>query len=431
MAATSTLSPRTSTSTSIDGDNVPMMENPTQRHNGSGHFQDGDEDPEAGFAHKQAHGPESRTLSLHPSFYILSWIFFSNCTILFNKWLIDNAGFRYPILLTCWHLVFATAATQLLARTTSLLESRHTLPIDRRFFLRTILPIGILYSGSLVCSNVVYLYLSVPFIQMLKSASPVVVLFFSWLWGIANPTMSTLLNILVIVLGVAIASAGEIQFSWLGFLYQVGGTVFEAMRLVLIQVMLSSEGLQMDPLVGLYYYAPVCAVMNMFVALWSEVPKFEMQHLWDAGIFMLLLNALVAFMLNIASVCLIGKTSGLVMTLTGILKSILLVIISVIIWQTTISPLQFFGYSVALCGLVYYSLGYETLSKGYHMASSWAGDAWKSGREGQWTPERRRCILITGILAFISLCIMVGIWQGPTAMRKAQESFPSIFNPER
>lgn len=30
----------------------------------------------------------------HPAFYIASWIFFSNLTILFNKWLIDNAGFR-------------------------------------------------------------------------------------------------------------------------------------------------------------------------------------------------------------------------------------------------------------------------------------------------------------------------------------------------
>lgn len=126
----------------------------------------------------------------------------------------------------------------------------------------------------------------------------------------------------------------------------------------------------------------------------------------------------------------IGKTSGLVMTLTGILKSILLVIISVIIWQTTISPLQFFGYAIALAGLVYYSLGYENLSKGYQLASSWAGDTWKSGREGQWTPERRRCIVISGILCFISLLVVVGIWQGPAAMRKAQESFPSIFSPE-
>lgn len=203
-------------------------------------------------------------------------------------------------------MVFATLATQLLARTTSLLESRHSLPIDRRFFLRTILPIGFLYSGSLVCSNVVYLYLSVPFIQMLKSASPVVVLFFSWLWGIADPTLSTLLNILVIVLGVAMASFGEIQFSWVGFMYQVGGTVFEAMRLVMIQVMLSSEGLQMDPLVGLYYYAPVCAVMNLFVALFSELPKFSIEDMWNAGPIILILNALVAFMLNVASVCLVS-----------------------------------------------------------------------------------------------------------------------------
>lgn len=118
--------------------------------------------------------------------------------------------------------------------------------------------------------------------------------------------MYKLVNIMVIVLGVALASAGEIEFSWVGFMFQVGGTVFEAMRLVMIEIMLSSEGLKMDPLVSLYYYAPVCAVMNLAVALGSEIPTFEMQHLWDAGPFMLLLNALVAFMLNVASVCLVS-----------------------------------------------------------------------------------------------------------------------------
>lgn len=120
--------------------------------------------------------------------------------------------------------------------------------------------------------------------------------------------MTMLMNILVIVFGVAIASAGEIEFSWIGFLFQVSGTVFEAVRLVMIQVMLNGEGMKMDPLVGLYYYAPVCALMNLLVAIPFEVPKFEMQHLWDAGIFMLILNALVAFMLNIASVCLVSST---------------------------------------------------------------------------------------------------------------------------
>jgi hypothetical protein len=211
------------------------------------------------------------------------------------------------IILTCWHLVFATLATQLLARTTSLLDSRHSIPLTRRLYLRTILPIGLLYSGSLVCSNVVYVYLSVAFIQMLKSVSPVAVLAISWMWGVADPTRTQLINILVIVFGVALSSFGEIEFSWVGFFFQIGGTLFEAMRLVMIQVMLSGEGLRMDPLVGLYYYAPVCAVMNFFVAAVSEFPRFAWNDVVQTGFGMLLLNAGIAFFLNIASVFLVGS----------------------------------------------------------------------------------------------------------------------------
>ncbi len=84
-----------------------------------------------------------------------------------------------------------------------------------------------------------------------------------------------MLNVVGIVLGVALASFGEIHFSWIGFLYQSGGIVFEAMRLVLIQILLSGDGQKMDPLVSLYYYAPVCAVMNVIVALASEWSKFD------------------------------------------------------------------------------------------------------------------------------------------------------------
>lgn len=218
------------------------------------------------------------------------------------------------IILTCWHLVFATAATQLLAHTTSLLDSRHSLPLTRRLYLRTILPIGLLYSGSLVFSNLVYVYLSVAFIQMLKSVSPVAVLGISYLYGIADPSRTQVFNILVIVFGVALSSFGEIQFSWVGFGFQICGTLFEAMRLVMIQVMLSGEGLRMDPLVGLYYYAPVCAVMNFFVAAVSEFPRFQWEDVVSTGYGMLLLNAGIAFFLNIASVFLVRPPPRLIFT---------------------------------------------------------------------------------------------------------------------
>ncbi|KAI5461422.1 triose-phosphate transporter family-domain-containing protein [Mariannaea sp. PMI_226] len=352
-----------------------------------------------------------RGLGLHASVYILGWMFFSNMTILFNKWLIDTANFRYPIILTTWHLIFATVATQILARTSTLLDSRHKLPISRRFFLRIILPIGVFYSGSLVFSNVVYLYLSVPFIQMLKSAGPVAVLLASWAWGVADPDLKTLVNVLIIVFGVAIASIGEIQFSWLGFAFQLTGTIFEAIRLVMIQVMLKGEGIRMDPLVGLYYYAPVCAVMNIFVVAVTEFPKFKFADAQSAGLGMLFLNALAAFFLNIVSVFLIGKTSSLVMALTGILKSILLVAVSVLIWSTPISLLQTFGYSIALVGLVLYSVEYQRIVEGLSEFRKWLHGVWndENPAERKLSLKVRRSIII-GIIGFVTIAFAVAMW---------------------
>src|SRR5271170_3773078 len=74
----------------------------------------------------------------------------------------------FPIFLTTWHLLFATIATQVLARTTTLLDGLKTVKMDGRTYLRAIVPIGAFFSLSLICSNQAYLYLSVAFIQMLK-----------------------------------------------------------------------------------------------------------------------------------------------------------------------------------------------------------------------------------------------------------------------
>lgn len=74
----------------------------------------------------------------------------------------------YPITLTCWHLTFATVMTQVMARTTKLLDGRKTVKMTGRVYLRAIVPIGAMFSLSLICGNLTYLYLSVAFIQILK-----------------------------------------------------------------------------------------------------------------------------------------------------------------------------------------------------------------------------------------------------------------------
>lgn len=85
----------------------------------------------------------------------------------------------------------------------------------------------------------------------------------------------------------------------------------------MIQVLL--HNLKMDPLVSLHYYAPVCAAINLIVLPFTEglAPFYELPRIGGA---IMLSNASVAFLLNVAAVFLVGAGSGLVLTLAGVFK---------------------------------------------------------------------------------------------------------------
>lgn len=96
----------------------------------------------------------------------------------------------------------------------------------------------------------------------------------------------------------------------------------------------------------------------------------------------------------------IGKTSGLVMTLCGVLKDILLVVASMLIFRDPVSGLQFFGYSIALGGLVYYKLGADKIKE--HLGSGQR--AWAD--YGVRHPAARK--LITFALVIVTMLLLLG-----------------------
>ncbi|TQV92580.1 hypothetical protein V2A60_009053 [Cordyceps javanica] len=349
----------------------------------------------------ETEAPKPAGLVLPPWIYVVAWISFSSLVILFNKWVLHTLNFKYPVILTTYHLVFATVVTQIMARYTTMLDSRKAVKMTGRIYLRAVVPIGVFFSASLILSNVAYLYLSVSFIQMLKATTPMAVLLAGWALGVSQPTLKQAANVSVIVLGVIIASVGEIDFVLAGFVIQLGGVMFEALRLTMVQRLLSGD-LKMDPLVSLYYFAPVCAALNAVIAIFTEVPRCTMAEVLHVGLFTFFLNGLCAFMLNVSLVLLIGKTSAVVLTICGVLKDILLVIASMVIFGSRVTALQFFGYSIALGGMVYYKLGYEQL-KG-HIADfnrQWAAF-------GAEKPVLRR-ISIVVLAVFVALALLGGV----------------------
>jgi len=279
------------------------------------------------------------------------WITLSSSVIIYNNYIYNTLEFKYPVFLVTWHLTFAAVGTRVLQRTTHLLDGAKDVHLTKDMFIRSILPIGLLFSGSLILSNTAYLYLSVSYIQMLKAFTPVAILLISWISRIAEPNKKLAVIVFMISIGVALASHGELRFNLIGFLTQSAAVGFEASRLVMIQILL--HGLKMDPLVSLHYYAPVCAIINLVFLPFTEglAPFFELARV---GPLILLSNALVAFFLNVAAVFLVGVGSGLVLTLAGVFKDILLITGSVLIFGSQVTLLQVIGYSIALGGLVLY-----------------------------------------------------------------------------
>lgn len=269
---------------------------------------------------------------------------------MFNKAVLDQMKFPFPMFLTTWHMSLATVLTQIMSRTTNMLPAVKEQKVDQDVFMKNIIPVASFFSVSLVCANKAYIYLSVSYIQMLKAFTPVAVLVFSFVAGLEKTSMMEVYIVSIICVGVAVTSVGEAMFSWTGFVFQSIAILAESSRLVLTNILMKQ--LKLDPLSSLYYIAPACA---LFIGTACFI--FEGQDLpWDRILttdfaIIMLVNGGVAFSLNVAVVLLIGNTSALVLTLSGIVKDILLVFFSVTIFGAPVTPTQYAGYAVALMGL--------------------------------------------------------------------------------
>ena len=65
-----------------------------------------------------------------------------------------------------------------------------------------------------------------------------------------------------IVIGVLVASYGEININWIGVVYQMGGVVGEAFRLIFMEILVKRKGLKLNPISLMYYVSPCRHVLS-------------------------------------------------------------------------------------------------------------------------------------------------------------------------
>jgi hypothetical protein len=278
--------------------------------------------------------------------YLSFWVAMSISVILFNKDLYSGP-FPYPLTLTALHMAFAAVVTAGMRATGRLEVPDFPWPL----YARAVLPIGMLFATALACSNLAVMRLTVPFVQMCKSIAPVAALAISVTLGVETFTPQLGLIASTMSLSILVNTVGELNFNLIGFVFQIASILAETTRLIVMQKLLQQHlPDKPSPLVPLSLFTPGSFLLLLPVALIFEPGAFPALVANTTTPSLVLLNTCVAFSLNVAVIMLVGSSSGLTLVLAGIVKDVLLVVTSVLLFGSPISYMQVGGYLVGLFG---------------------------------------------------------------------------------
>lgn len=222
-----------------------------------------------------------------------------------------------------------------------------------------IVVLGTMFCVSVVSGNMSFKYIHVSFAQAIGSTTPAFsALFAAMMLGIYEHKY-TLLALIPVVLGAAIATWNEPVFHFIGFIHALNATWTRAMRGIIQQKLMSNDEVKLDGLNTLAFMSPVAALQLGIASFFMEPEALgEMMRLCGESsyfTFLLLLNLLLAYFVNLGGMLVTKYLGALTLQVLGNLRGVVATAVSVAIFQNPVSVTALFGYTVCVAGVWVYS----------------------------------------------------------------------------
>ncbi|KAM7260504.1 hypothetical protein ACFE04_011177 [Oxalis oulophora] len=273
-----------------------------------------------------------------------------------RQWVLSSKeiNFPYPLALTLLHMVFSSVLCFAITKVFKIMKVEQGMTPE--IFATSVIPIGAMFAMTLWLGNTAYLYISVSFAQMLKAIMPVAVFILGVAAGLEVMSIRMLLIMSIISFGVLVASYGEININWIGVVYQMGGVVGEALRLIFMEILVKRKGIKLNPISVMYYVSPCSALCLLVPWIFLEKPKMDAQGTWSFNPLVLTLNSLCTFALNLSVFLVISHTSALTIRVAGVVKDWVVVLLSALLFaDTKLTLINLFGYGIAIAGVAAYN----------------------------------------------------------------------------
>lgn len=283
--------------------------------------------------------------------------------ISFNKYLMSPGKFQFPVYLVILHTGSGTLFAGLLRMAAPSLFVSLTGPPEKRLdvscelLLKRVFPIALLQVLYLVLSNSAYMHSSVSFLQMMKESNVIFVFILSVIATLETFTSSKAAILFVVLVATTMTIKGELNFSWTGFMLQGSSQGFESLRIVLQSLVLNT-GRKLDAFSYTLIMMPCCLFFLTALASvnarvhYFPIPTMTDLHTWGP---MLLLNAALAFSLNVTVALFMSRTSAVSMIMAGLIKDAMIVFAGCMLFGDVLSNLQFTGFGLQLVAISLWS----------------------------------------------------------------------------
>lgn len=277
-------------------------------------------------------------------------------SILLSNHIFNKIMFPFPIVTSAVAVWSTAIVAHLLVRLGFISLSPNSHQVNLRVFTQLLLPIGCLSASSIALGNHALLILSVSFAQMLKAVAPVYIIALLFGCNMKIPSKLAIGAVFVISSGTAVASIGQATFSPVGMAFQMFGDFLEAVKIVLIQIILNDHQLSVIDLV--YYVTPITGVFQILLISMFEAKALDAENVEIATnnwqFFAVL--AVIGVVISTAGPQVIKVTSALTLKLIGIVRNNLLVLAAMNFLGEKISHFQFAGYLVSSIGFFCYTV---------------------------------------------------------------------------
>ncbi|KAL8109852.1 phosphoenolpyruvate/phosphate translocator 2, chloroplastic-like [Apium graveolens] len=312
-----------------------------------------EEEDENAAAIKSKWGSSLQLVAMFGVWYSLN-IYFN----IFNKQVLRV--FPYPATLTA--LQFGCGTLMVLIMWSFNL---HPVPKLKRSQVVPVLTLGLFHTIGNVLTNISLGKVSVSFTHTIKAMEPFFAVLLCVLFLGQRPTVWVVSSLVPIVIGVALASSTEVSFNWTGFSTAMASNITNQSRNVLSKKLMISEEDGLDDINLFSIMTIISFILLLPTAILTEgirfTPAYLQQYTTNRGLILkdLCLKAIVSGICfhsyQQISYMILHKVSAVTHAVANCVKRVVLIVASVLFFQTPVSPVNALGTTLALAGVFMYS----------------------------------------------------------------------------